>query len=96
MNDCGDCVQTAASGEVGGRLLRSLMIFGNSPVIAEPSHKGPRFGLRIAIILTTISHRLQLLIEGIISLVTGCSHSLATLHSTSGSQNVPHKAEDIA
>jgi len=64
MNDCGDCVQTAASGEVGGRLLRSLMIFGNSPVIAEPSHKGPRFGLRIAIILTTISHRLHILIEG--------------------------------
>ena len=75
----------AASGKVGGRLLSNNIIFGSSPVIADPSHKDPRFGLWIAIILIKMSYALPLLIKGIISLVIEWSHSLATLQSMLGS-----------
>lgn len=65
MNDCGDCVQTATSREVGGNDLTSLMTVRSNPVTAEPSHGDPIVGLRMAMSFTRTSQRLSSLIEGI-------------------------------
>jgi hypothetical protein len=95
MNDCRDFVQTTASKDVGGQDLAVRRIEGTRPVINEPSHKLARVGLRKATILVTMFKRLLESIEGMISSKGTCSHSLTTLQSIPGSQNVPHNAENI-